>query len=56
MPRPESGLYYIRVRATDADHRFIGAFNTPKFEVGYCWTTGTGEAPANPAAAKLLLV
>lgn len=44
MPRPESGLYYIRVRATDAD-RFIGAFSTPqKFEVGLHWTTGTGEA------------
>ncbi len=44
MPRPESGVYYIRVRATDAD-RFIGAFSTPqKFEVGLHWTTGTGEA------------
>ncbi|MBC3882789.1 FecR domain-containing protein [Undibacterium sp. LX40W] len=44
MPRPESGIYYIRVRATDAD-RFIGAFSMPqKFEVGLRWTTGTGES------------
>ncbi|WMW81172.1 FecR domain-containing protein [Undibacterium cyanobacteriorum] len=44
MPRPESGFYYIRVRATDAD-RFIGAFSEPqKFEIGLRWTTGTGDA------------
>ena len=44
MPRPESGIYYIRVRATDAD-RFIGVFSKPqKFEVGLRWTTGTGES------------
>ncbi len=43
MPRPESGIYYIRVRATDAD-RFIGIFSQPqKFEVGLRWITGTGE-------------
>ncbi len=44
VPRLESGIYYIRVRATDAD-RFIGQFSKPqKFEVGLRWTTGTGEA------------
>lgn len=44
LPRPESGVYYIRVRTTDAD-RFRGEFSKPqKFEIEMRWTTGSGEA------------
>lgn len=43
VPRPESGVYYIRVRTTDAD-RFRGEFSKPqKFEIELRWTTGNGE-------------
>ncbi|MBC3874124.1 FecR domain-containing protein [Undibacterium flavidum] len=43
IPRPEAGVYFIRVRATDAD-RFIGNFSKPqKFEIQLRWTTSGGE-------------
>lgn len=43
IPRPETGVYFIRVRATDAD-RFIGNFSKPqKFEIQLRWTTGAGD-------------
>lgn len=44
LARPESGVYYIRVRTTDAD-RFRGEFSKPqKFEIEMRWTTSSGEA------------
>jgi len=52
IPRPEVGVYYIRVRATDAD-RFIGNFSpTQKFEIRMRWTTGSGE-PLNSSAGTV---
>jgi hypothetical protein len=43
IPRPETGIYFIRVRATDAD-RFIGNFSpAQKFEIRLRWTSGDGE-------------
>jgi hypothetical protein len=43
IPRPEAGIYFIRVRATDADG-FVGQFTKPqKFEIFLRWTTGYGE-------------
>lgn len=43
LPRPESGVYYIRVRTTDAD-RFRGEFSKPqRFEIEMRWTTSNGE-------------
>lgn len=43
IPRPEAGVYFIRVRATDAD-RFIGQFSKPqKFEIQLRWTSSGGE-------------
>lgn len=43
IPRPEAGVYFIRVRATDAD-RFVGNFSKPqKFEIQLRWTTSGGD-------------
>jgi hypothetical protein len=59
--RPEPGIYYIRVQATDPD-RFIGNFSKPqKFEILLRWTTGSGDSleslggmvqPQKPATNK----
>lgn len=52
IPRPENGVYYIRVRATDAD-RFIGNFSpAQKFEIRLRWTTGNGE-PLNSSGGAV---
>jgi hypothetical protein len=52
IPRPETGTYFIRVRATDAD-RFIGNFSpAQKFEIRLRWTTGSGE-PLNSAGGAV---
>ncbi len=51
MPRPEAGIYYIRVRATDPD-RFIGNFSKPqKFEVILRWTTSGGGPLSSDSGA-----
>ena len=43
IPRPDSGLYFIRVRATDADG-YVGAFTaTQKLNIFTRWTTSSGE-------------
>jgi hypothetical protein len=52
IPRPDTGIYYIRVRATDAD-RFIGNFSpAQKFEIRLRWTTGNGE-PLNASGGAV---
>jgi hypothetical protein len=44
FPRPDEGIYYIRVRPTDADG-FVGPFSTPqKFTVKLGWTSSDGKA------------
>lgn len=44
LARPESGVYYIRVRTTEAD-RFRGEFSKPqKFDIEMRWTTSSGDA------------
>ena len=44
LPRPPSGDYYIRVRATDADG-YIGAFSAAqKIRIEARWTDSNGEA------------
>ena len=44
IPRPASGNYFIRVRATDPDG-FVGRFSsTQKFEIFQRWTTSNGDA------------
>ncbi|MFZ6749069.1 FecR domain-containing protein [Undibacterium sp. Ren11W] len=43
IPRPPSGLYFIRVKATDADG-YVGAFSaTQKVEIFTRWVSGNGE-------------
>lgn len=49
IPRPPSGLYFIRVKATDADG-YVGAFSaTQKVEIFTRWVSGNGE-PINTGA------
>ena len=44
IPRPDSGQYFIRVRATDADG-YTGAFSsTQKISIYSRWLTSSGEA------------
>ncbi len=43
IPRPDSGQYFIRVRATDADG-YTGAFSsTQKISLYSRWLTGSGD-------------
>ncbi|AZP12724.1 FecR domain-containing protein [Undibacterium parvum] len=43
IPRPPSGLYFIRVKATDADG-YVGAYSaTQKVEIFTRWVSGNGE-------------
>lgn len=47
LPRPDPGIYYIRVQATDPDG-YIGAFSNPqKFQVASRWLTGSGAPLEN---------
>ena len=46
IPRPEAGLYFIRVKATDPDG-YVGAFSaTQKVDIFTRWVSGSGD-PVN---------
>jgi hypothetical protein len=51
IPRPSPSIYFIRVRATDADG-FVGRFSSAqKFEIFQRWTTGSGDVLQSTAGA-----